>query len=350
MCLPADPSAHATAVASLAVGSRVDGRSIGVAPGARLVAIDALGAGDVLARVVMAMDAAARAGATVICLPMGTRSLCPIVALAAYRLERDLRVITVVPAGNDGPGALRSPADFSDVLAVGACDRAGRAHDRSGSRVTPDGRCTSPDVLAPGVDVAAASGRTGFALVTGTSFAAGHVAGLVALLRQAAPEASTSAVRAAIIGGAHPPTVDGPGRRSVAGLIDAVAAHDLLRRRRRGWTSRMPVDAGPTRASVVTFTRWIDPFLTETIAERTDRAVTKVIVGCVNGQRIERILEAARCRSGVDPVGVARQHSTGTATVRAPHAFVAALCEDPELDIICAARVPMTIPRRYAWR
>lgn len=84
----------------------------------------------------------------------------------------------VAAAGNGGPSAPPAyPAAVSGVIAVTAVDKDARIY-----RYANRGRYIT--VSAQGVDVLAARARGGWALFTGTSFAAPHVAALVAACRR----------------------------------------------------------------------------------------------------------------------------------------------------------------------
>jgi bacillopeptidase F len=63
-----------------------------------------------------------------------------------------------------------------------------------------------------------------YVIVSGTSFASPHVAGVVALLRGAVPAASAAQVEAALAATAHDLGVTGPDDDTGLGLVDAVAA------------------------------------------------------------------------------------------------------------------------------
>lgn len=110
-------------------------------------------------------------------------------------------MIVVTSAGNSGGDDwkyISVPADAPDVFAIGALNKDGSRAYFSSFGPTADGR-TKPDVAALGVDVAAitANGR-GLTGANGTSLASPLVAGLIACLWQAVPDATNKEVLDAI--------------------------------------------------------------------------------------------------------------------------------------------------------
>jgi serine protease AprX len=138
-----------------------------------------------------------------------------------------LGLTLVKSAGNRGPGkaTLTTPADASGIIVVGATNRAGDRVERYSSRgPTGDGR-VRPHLVAPGGDenssgIVTARPGGGFADAGwGTSYAAPHVAGLVALLLDADPNLTPDQLRSGLIAGSKPFGQNPDANEQGAGLV-----------------------------------------------------------------------------------------------------------------------------------
>jgi subtilisin family serine protease len=127
----------------------------------------------------------------------GTCENCPECRVIRTLTRRG--AIFVIAAGNSGPNpnTVACPGCVPEAITVAAIDRRGevaRFSSRGGVRFPG-----KPDVAAPGVNIYSGTGRAsqidlgdpgagvGYAAISGTSMAAPHVAGLVALLKQRDP-------------------------------------------------------------------------------------------------------------------------------------------------------------------
>lgn len=119
---------------------------------------------------------------------------------------KNLGIICVFAIGNfsSAPGSCKSPGNYPIVIGVGATNsnddlwsssRRGPAPDKwpwNDPQYWPrsDWNRIKPDISAPGVNVRSSSLDGGYEEVTGTSFAAPHVTGAIALLYQVNPDLS----------------------------------------------------------------------------------------------------------------------------------------------------------------
>jgi subtilisin family serine protease len=116
---------------------------------------------------------------------------------AALTSAHDKGIILVAAAGNGGPKAAPAyPAAYENVIAITALDHKDKlyAHANRGNYLT---------AAAPGVDILVPSLKKGYRYSSGTSLAAAHISGLVALLLERYPDASTGDIVEAIRNSAH---------------------------------------------------------------------------------------------------------------------------------------------------
>ena len=198
---------HGTAVAGI-IGARADAgaRTVGIAPQAGLLALRACW--EVSTReticnsfsLAKALQFAIRNDAQVINLSLAGPDDRLLARLVDVALEHGSTIVGAFDARMDGGGF---PASHPGVLAVD--DAAPRSNDEI------------PKVLfAPGDDVPSAAPGARWSLVSGSSFAAAHVAGMVALVREVSP---TMTMRDAAAWARLPAgSADGP-----PGSIDACA-------------------------------------------------------------------------------------------------------------------------------
>ena len=134
---------------------------------------------------------------------------------AAVRNSIRAQVTYVIAAGNGNSDAgTYSPARVSEAITVGATDR----YD---SRAEFSNYGSTLDLFAPGVGITSAwiGDDLMIATASGTSTAAPHVAGVVALYLQRHPSASPAEVRSALVGNSTSGVVINPGQESPNRLL-----------------------------------------------------------------------------------------------------------------------------------
>ncbi|WP_055526250.1 S8 family peptidase [Streptomyces graminilatus] len=204
------------------------GPRYGVAPGARILAGKVLSNagsgtdGQILAGMAWAVARGARVISMSLGAPVEPGELFPQTyeILARRALERG--TVIVAAAGNESrrPGVVKPvgrPANCPSILAVGALDKALRTAFFSCAGI--NGQGGEVNIAAPGVDVHSSVPGGGYDRFMGTSMATPHVAGVLALLAQANPNASAADLMAALLAGALPLTQ--PVKDVGSGLLQA---------------------------------------------------------------------------------------------------------------------------------
>lgn len=186
------PGIHGTALAGVIAAG---GEMKGIAPDARILAIQAfhpdpkrpgvgLGSSFTVAR---ALDFAIQSRAQVINASFGAPKDKLIPLLVDQAIRRG--IVFVAAAGNDGPqGRPVYPAALEGVIAVTATDHEDRLFERAsrGSYIA---------LAAPGVEIFSPVPGNGWDFFSGTSMAAAHVAGVVALLLEKNPNLTPHEVK-----------------------------------------------------------------------------------------------------------------------------------------------------------
>jgi subtilisin family serine protease len=144
-------------------------------------------------------------------------------------------IAVVFAAGNDGPapGTSNSPGNNPGVTSVGAIDRDFElARQTSRGPSACDGS-VFPRVLAPGVAIRTTDlshgGQASYTTVSGSSLAAPHASGVLALLAGAAPSASVAQLEAALVAGLQPANgAADSAKTGLPGRLDAAASLTVL--------------------------------------------------------------------------------------------------------------------------
>lgn len=210
--------AHGTAIAGIL---KAQGLLKGVAPSADMLAIRAFfatekGAAEQssTAIIMRSLDWAVREKAQVINMSFAGP---PDGAVAdAIKAARERGVVLIAAAGNGGADAKPAyPAAYEEVIAVTATDTDDRLYDMAN-------RGPYIDVAAPGVDIFVVAPSKSYKHSSGTSLAAAHVSGIVALLMERDASLDVSQISAVLREAAADLGQPGPDKDFGAGRVDAL--------------------------------------------------------------------------------------------------------------------------------
>jgi len=201
-------------------------------------------------------------------------------------------IVPVFAAGNNGPsGKVGTPAGYPNAWAVAATTKSdGLAYFSSVGPSVWDGiTLVKPDIAAPGQSVISCAVGGGLVSNSGTSMACPHVAGLVALIRQADPALTIDQVRAVAestavdLGNPGKDTKFGSGRFNALACITKVLQGSSLHASYQAYESSLATEraligvqafsplAGPLARSIIQRTCALDE---GEIRELTDRLRT----------------------------------------------------------------------------
>jgi subtilisin family serine protease len=238
---PTDVSGHGTWTMGVMVGGDAGGSSIGMAPDAKWIA----------AKIFNDRGTATTAGIHLafqwLLDPDGNPSTpdAPNVvnnswtmSTASCNLEfqldmRSLRAAGIVPvfaAGNYGPGTstVASPGNNPEALPVGSVDNADALDSSSGRGPSACDQSIAPDLVAPGVGIHTTDVWGLYTNASGTSLAAPHVAGALALLLNAFPNLTADRQEAALRSGAADLGAAGPDNDTGSGRLDVLGSYNWL--------------------------------------------------------------------------------------------------------------------------
>ena len=232
---PFDATGHGTQVTGVLVGHAANGKQVGVAPGARWLAarvFNDAGSGTLLG-IHQALQWAAD--------PDGDPSTddAPDVINNSWdfatpgcntEFQPDLRalatldIVSVFAAGNGGPGSNSSysPANYPEVVSVGAVDNVGGILASSSRGATTCGGRSRPfpDLVAPGSNIRSTDLFGGMSTQSGTSMAAPHVTGALGLLASGRPCLSHSGLSDTLLDSAQDLGTAGTDNVYGHGLVD----------------------------------------------------------------------------------------------------------------------------------
>lgn len=240
---PYDPTGHGTKTMGVMVGGDAGGTSIGLAPQARWIAAKIFNdSGTATATGVhqafqWLLDPDGNA----------TTADAPDVANNSWafsapgcnlEFQADLQslaadgIVPVFSAGNYGPGSNTSvsPANYPEAFAVGATDNFDQlyAYSSAGPSACGEASTIYPDLVAPGVGITTTDLFGFYASETGTSMAAPHVAGGLALLLSAYPFLTAAQQEQALIASAKDLGDPGADNYFGYGRLNLAAAYDWV--------------------------------------------------------------------------------------------------------------------------
>jgi len=208
-----DDNGHGTAVSSILCSNGLlsGGVNAGIAPAVKLFALKAIsgngegGAFAILEAMQWIFDNSEKYNIKVVCLSFGSDpvkgGLDPLSAGAEALWKNG--IVVVASAGNDGPNykTIKSPGINPYIITVGAAEFIGeKVCIPDFSSRGPAGKFIKPDMVAPAVDIVAASNtKNCYTFVTGTSMAAPIVAGAAAQLLNKNPNYTPNKVKEVLL-------------------------------------------------------------------------------------------------------------------------------------------------------
>ena len=238
---PVDLSGHGTATLGAMVGGDAGGTSIGTAPGARWIAArvfdDRGGSTSTAVHQAFQWLLDPDGNPTTADAPhvvngswsIGAGPGCDLTFQPDVQALSAAGILPVFAAGNfgSGTGSGVSPANYPESLAVGALSTTGSVLASSSRGPADCGGRTGvfPDLVAPGEDIMTTDRYGLYQVVSGTSIAAPHAAGALALMLSARPALTAEQQRIVLQSTAMDLGPPGPDDDYGAGRLDTLAAY-----------------------------------------------------------------------------------------------------------------------------
>jgi subtilisin family serine protease len=265
--IPTDVNGHGTWTMGAMVGGDAGGTSIGMAPDAQWIAVKVFNDRG------SATSTAIHRGFQWLLDPDGNPNTAdaPDVVNDSWTLSAagcnldfqpdltQLRAAGILPifaAGNYGPtpGTVLSPANNPSAFAVGATDDADLIDPSSSRGPSACGQTVVPRAVAPGINVRTTDLYGLYTAASGTSLAAPHVAGALALLLSAFPDLPADRQAAALESGAVDLGPTGPDYDYGVGRLDVLAAYQWLSTAPDFTLSTSPLTTSAAPGAPATFT------------------------------------------------------------------------------------------------
>jgi bacillopeptidase F len=246
---PFDADGHGTQTMGLIVGGDAGGTAIGVAPGARWIAAKVFNdAGDAfLSNIHLGFqwlldpdrNPSTPDAPDVVSSSWGFDNPASLINTCGLEFADDIQALrqagiaVVFSSGNKGPSPATSlyPANNPGALAVGYTSSSDMIAAESSRGPSACGGTIYPQLVAPGQGILVAdltlngTNLNPYAFGSGSSFSAPQVAGVLALLLSAFPEASVETLEQALKNSARDLGLDGPDNTYGYGLVDAFRAY-----------------------------------------------------------------------------------------------------------------------------
>src|SRR5438105_5600047 len=223
-----DQDSHGTAVAGV-IAARADNSIgiFGIAPEAEIIALKACwqrarpapGALCSSWTLAKAVDFAVQSGAQVLNFSLAGPPDPLLARLIATAVHHHITIVAaVLEEGERGPGF---PASLETVIAICSSDPRGYVHSTVGGK-------TAVALAAPGVDILTTAPHEAYDFLSGSSLAAAHVTGIVALLLEQEPHLTPAQIQALLRTTAQPSAGAASPTQGTLGIVDACAALERL--------------------------------------------------------------------------------------------------------------------------